>query len=119
MPDATLAGFRSYFGSAFPSDGYDDAAVTRALDEAGDIYNRTARGQLYLAAHYLLLNTEADAAPTIDDGAGAVTMEGIGPRRVNYLSTARDAGDAGFARTPYGQRFLELREVATGGPWSW
>lgn len=116
MPDATLAGFRAYFGTEFPEATYDDAAVSRALDEAADIYTLTARGQLYLAAHYLVLN--AAAQQEIDDGAGAVTMERMGPRSVSYRSVARDADDAGYARTAYGRRFLELRRIAGAGPWS-
>lgn len=116
MPDATLAGFRAYFGAEFPESAYDDAAVTRALDEAGAIYTQTARGRLYLAAHYLVLN--AAARQEIDDGAGVVTMERLGPRSVSYQTVARDADDAGFARTAYGRRFLELRRRAGAGPWS-
>ena len=114
--EATLAGFRAYFGDEFPGADYPDTAVSRALDDAASIYNRTARGQLYLAAHYLILDTAA--VGEIDDGAGAVTMERIGPRSVSYMSTASGPDDAGFTRTAYGRRFVELRRQAGAGMWS-
>ena len=114
--EATITGFRAHFGDEFPEATYPDAAVSRALDDAASIYNRTARGQLYLTAHYLLLDTGAQQV--VDDGAGAVTMERIGPRSVSYMSVARDADDSGYARTAYGRRFLELRRRAGAGMWS-
>lgn len=115
--EATLAGFRAHFGDEFPAATYPDAAVSRAVDDAGSVYNRTARGQLYLAAHYLLLDAEArrDAGAS---PAAAVTAEQVGPRRVSYTSLAADADDSGFATTIYGLRFLELRRRAGAGPWS-
>ena len=116
MPNATLDEFRAYFGDEFPADTYSDTAVNRALDEAADIYNLTRRGQLYLTAHFLVVNREAEQIVT--DGAGVVTGESIGTRRLDYTVPSANPREVGYARTDYGLRFLELRRAATVGPWS-
>ena len=111
MPD--VAAFRTQFPEPlFASD--DDADVALALSEAMCLHNQNDLATLYCTAHLLALNHErTDARGNViagpDGGSGVVVSEKIGPRQIEYMTTAgEDERRAFFATTSWGRRFLEL-----------
>ena len=91
---------------------FDDAAVTRAIDVATDIFSFDTDAICDLAAHVLTLAAE-DTAET-DDGAGVILSEWIGNRRVQYRSAAGE-GDEWYGRSSYGRQFLQRRRSSAVG----
>ena len=103
-----LAGFRSRFPQF---SGAADSVVQNAIDDAEVIAARTDRMWLFCAAHIVALE---DAIGTgADGGAGEVTEEQIGERRVKYLSMARwgEGTEVWFTQTPFGRRVLALAKT--------
>lgn len=109
MAEATLAGFRQQFPSAFASTA--DADVERTLAEARQIHDVRERATYYLTAHLLTLDarTDTDGAFT----AGEVKSEKAGDLTISYATVADSAFDREdrtwfYRQTIYGQRFLQL-----------
>lgn len=103
---ADLATFQELFGKTkFP----DEDAIRERLIEARQIHNVRTLATLYCAAHLLTLDAENDEPH--DGGSGVVSEEGMGPRRVSYVTQASAEGTARaafFGTTSYGRRFLAL-----------
>ena len=107
MAAPTVAEFRSQFPTTFLVATHSDALITSRIGEARQIHAVRKLATLYLTAHLLAVDGEATGAP--DGGAGVVSSEGIGPRKVTYLTQADKAPNrAFFATTSYGRRYLAL-----------
>ena len=94
--------------------------MTRAITLASRLHNKSAEALLYLTAHMLALEEEQIGAETRnglepDGGAGVVTSEQIGPRRIDYLTQAGDDERRAFyVTTSYGRTFLALEDRSPG-----
>ena len=107
MAAPTVAEFRAQFPTAFLVATHPDALITSRIGEARQIHGVRKLATLYLTAHLLAVDGEATGAP--DGGAGVVKSEGIGPRKVAYLTQADGMPNrAFFATTSYGRRYLAL-----------
>ena len=102
--EVSLADFRARF-SALASKT--DAEVQTAIDLAGTMaFNQLS--WLYAAAHLVVrLGTESTT------GAGVVSKESIGPRSVEFMLQAKDAGEAFWGSTRYGQIYNHLNRGRT------
>ena len=104
------------FRQQFPEfSGVADDDVSAALSIARELYQLTALGTLYLAAHLIALET-AEVGGTmapLDGGSGVVTQETIGPKRLSLRPPIERPSEAFFARTAYGRTFLALMRRAT------
>ena len=91
MAAPTVAEFRAQFPTAFLALTHPDALITTRIGEASQIHGVRKLATIYLVAHLLAVDGEATGAP--DGGAGVVSSETIGPRKVAYLTMAggRDA----------------------------
>ena len=105
----SLATFRERFPEF--SD-LDDGRVRPMLEAAKEIHSLSIAATLYLAAHLITLDLK-ERAIGVDEGAGVVISESIGPKKVTYKTQAEREGEVFFARTPYGRMFLTLRRPAT------
>lgn len=88
-----------------------DSEVERWLETAREIHSLSETATLHLAAHLLALSQEDSGG--VDDGAGVVTAESIGPKSVSYRTQAESGQDVFFERTRYGRTFLVLERRAT------
>ena len=100
----TPADFRAEF-PAFASDtDYPDALITRMGKEALSIHALSEVAHRYCLAHLLVLSKAAVAVQ--DGGAGEIKSEGIGKKRVGYMTQAETERDVFFSTTSYGRAFL-------------
>ena len=107
MAAPTVAEFRAQFPTAFLAATHPDALITSRIGEARQIHGVRKLATLYLTAHLLAVDGEATGDP--DGGAGVVSSETIGPRKVSYLTQADGMPNrAFFATTSYGRRYLAL-----------
>lgn len=105
----TVAEFREFFGEL---EAEVDDKITSAIQTAFEMTAVSRTAILYCAAHVLVVSKEN--SPDADGGAGEVSSETIGPRKVIYTTTAQDGREVYFSRTGYGRTFLQLerRSVA-------
>ena len=114
--------FREQFPDTLAFRNVAQADIEKALAEAMMLHAKRNLATLYCAAHLLALEHEhydglrrRKDAP--DGGAGVIASEGIGARRISYL-TQLGANSEGwksfFATSPYGRHFLAL-EARTPG----
>ncbi len=87
-----------------------DDAVQRWIERASEIHATSETATLYLAAHLVAVDREDSG---VDDGAGVVVGESVGPKSVQYKTQAESGDQAFFARTKYGRLFLTLERRAT------
>jgi hypothetical protein len=128
----TVASFRERLPVFSVVNGFTDALVQQALDDAGLRADSTwtscedyRQAVAYLAAHYLFLNALAAAEIPEDDGSGGfiaggdVTSVAFETMRVSFSASKLGASGGGIGRngwydlsaTPYGQRYLDLLKV--------
>lgn len=106
-----LAEFRSsnfFEGFALVSDD----EVTEAIELAKTIFSACERATLFLAAH-LLAQLMALNNSTALDLSGGATYENaaVGELRATYKPNVDKPTDVDFTTTPYGQKFIQLRNV--------
>lgn len=114
----TVEDFRnSLIGGSFPEDPYTDEIVQQYLDLAAEIHVCSANAQIYLAAHFMYLDSQmgtntGDVEET--EGSGFAVEQSVGDLKVKYLASQSDKGmeDAEYMRTPYGRRYINLRDAA-------
>ena len=99
----------------------DDAALDMALSLAANRISAVAFGKIYpqaaayMAAH-ILATSRGDAASA--GVAGAITSVKTGDLAIGATALATgSAGDSALASTPYGARFLELRDTVPTSPY--
>ena len=101
------------FRERFPEFGWcGDSAIETMLELAGEMHSLSETATLYLAGHLIKLDRE-EGRNGVDEGAGVVTNESIGPKTVQYKTQAERESDVFFERTPYGRMFLVLEKRAT------
>ncbi|MBF2753949.1 MAG: DUF4054 domain-containing protein [Gammaproteobacteria bacterium AqS3] len=119
---ATIGDFRSEFPE-FPPAVISDVDVDKFLRRAKRFHTATKAGSLYAAAHLYCLDQaskgegQAENQGRTDGGMGVITKETIGPKSVEYMTTAGDNPRKVFwATTPYGREFMviEQRNVRQG-----
>ena len=115
---ATIEDFRNEFPEFH---GLLDSKIDMLLRRARRLHTATKAGTLYAAAHlYTLDNASKDgdgSMATADGGLGVITKETIGPKSVEYSTTAGDdARKVFWATSPYGREFMviEQRNVRQG-----
>ena len=86
----------------------DDAEVTRMIEVARRIHDKSILATVYCAAHaHVVLGMDA---ATISNNAGVVTSEQVGPmsRSYDHGRSTQGESDRGvyFQRTKYGRLFL-------------
>ena len=112
-PDITYSDFRARFAE-FGS--LADARISELITEAYQLTDVSKDATMYCVAHLAALEDERTGA--LDGGSGEVKGETIGPRRVEYVTLARqnNAGrDAFFSTTAYGRRVLTLESRVPRG----
>ena len=108
----TPAEFREEFPAFESATAYPDAMINRAGTEALQIHAVSEVAHRYCMAHLLVLRKAE--APVQDGGSGEVKSEGIGKKRVNYMTQALGAREVFFSTTSYGRAFL-THERRTAG----
>ena len=100
------------FKSEFPEfASLTDDTITRVITRALRFHDDTKEGAIYAAAHLYSIDLEKAANHAPDGGAGVVTKESLGPKSVEYMTTAGDDERRAFwSRTPYGREFLKIEE---------
>lgn len=115
----TIADFRARFPEFSDDTEFSDAAVQQAIDDATDTMaseanwcGRYDRAALMLAAHFLTLDTRAEAGDSRT--AGTITSRSAGGVSVGYATGVRK-GDEFLSSTVYGQRYIQLRNMCFPG----
>ena len=107
MAAPTVAEFRAQFPATFLAATHPDSLITSRIGEARLIHGVRKLATIYLVAHLLAVDGEATGEP--DGGAGVVSVEGIGPRKVEYMNQSDGMPNrAFFGTTSYGRRFMAL-----------
>ncbi len=116
-PDQLLPEFRTRFPEF---DSVSDALVLLQLGDALSVFNCNDKATLFLAAHYLTLDTSSGvgvAGPGggVDEGLGVVASETVGKVSTSYKNASDiNAKDAAYETTPYGRRFIQFRNSSPG-----
>lgn len=108
--EATTSNFKSLFPEF---NSVDDAKVSFMLELAREQFNCSENAVLYLAAHMLSLDSNEDVSGAGNDetqGSGFAVRQKVGDLEVQYVAP-KDADDAYYMQTPYGRRFLALRNA--------
>ena len=114
---ATVDDFRAEFPEFA---AVDTATIEANLRRAKRIHTATKAGTIYAAAHLYSLDKaskEVAEPAQADGGFGVIKKETIGPKSVEYSTTAGDESRKVFwATTPYGREFMliEQRNVRQG-----
>jgi len=107
LPMPSVSDFRSYFPGSF-SDSPDDQ-IARTINEAGLLHDKSEEATLYLTAHLLAVKSEFADSP--DGGAGIVSKEAMGPRSIEYMTTAGESEKRAFySSTGYGRMFMAIED---------
>ena len=105
----------------------DDNIVQVWIDEANDFLDPAAWGKcfdracLYFAAHELALSQQrtAAASSTGSIGGGVIQSASADGISVSYavpnFSTQGTIDESQFSKTPYGLKYLQLRDACLGG----
>ena len=102
-----VAGFRAQIPGVFADQS--DADITASINEALLISDVLEEATLYLAAHLMAVKTEWQSTP--DGGSGVVAKETIGPRSIEYMTTAGESERrAFFSTTPFGRMYMTLED---------
>lgn len=112
----TLENFRALF-EEFASVA--DAKIQLFLDEAIEKMNSDecyGTATLYRAAHELALNLQATDSENVS-GAGALTSASADGLSVSFAQVdwANSADGSYWAKTPYGQKYMQLIYECSGG----
>ena len=113
---ATVSDFRTRFPEYSDSSLFPDPRIQLFLDDAesdmdvskwDDLFDR---GQLYLAAHYLVVGTgTAQSSTAGGQSKGNVTGKSVGDVSVSYgVSNATMSDPTLYSTTTYGQQYLDL-----------
>ena len=89
-----------------PVDVWTDAKLAPILAAAYQIHALEPYLTKLLAAH--LATLDAEAVSEADYGSGEIKHEEAGPRKVDYVTMARDGGEAFYTRSSYGRMFLAM-----------
>ena len=101
------AGFRERIPGIFAD--RTDTEIAVAIDEARLISDVLEEATLYLAAHLIAVKSEWQSTP--DGGSGVVSKETIGPRSIEYMTTAGESERrAFFSTTPFGRMYMTLED---------
>ena len=111
-PDILLPLFRIRFPEL---DSESDTTILMYLGDALSVFSCNDKATQYLAAHFLVLDTDSGVGSTggdIDGGDGVVASESVGAVSTAYKNlTDGNAKDAAYETTPYGRRFIQFRNA--------
>ena len=91
----------------------DDSAIEAAAATALELSTVSPTATVYLTAHLLTLQADAEEREgKVDGGLGEVKSEREGQKQVTYVTQSAEAGDSFYATTHYGRTFLALERRA-------
>jgi hypothetical protein len=91
-----------------------DARILIYLNDALKIFSLCCTTVLYLAAHLLTLDNDSGAGGSggsVDGGEGETVSESAGGVSASFKSQADTGKDSFYTVTPYGRRFLAMRNT--------
>ena len=103
------------FRARFPEfEAQMDAMLTMILTDAMAIFALSSSATLYLAAHLMALDIESELGSTgasVDGGDGEIVSDSAGGKAGSFKPMADKGRDTFFTTTPYGRRYITLRNA--------